>query len=378
MNNHLTAVSWIINNECNLHCIYCYTNSGPGREIRPSYSREEIEDLGISIGTVSPKIVFISGGEPLLDRDLFIFIRVARQIADKELWICSNGTLISDDFLIRAKSEGVDGFSLSLQHTDPVEEDAIRGGKDVYAKVIEAIKKIKNANFKLALETTITSQNYNIIDDIIQIGVEFGIDLILFKRFRPIGRGRFNQHLALSPKENQAILHHIFQRAIQLKSVKIKVDDPLYSLLIYKHLRKTRKNSNNKLPAYMQRLRIDRSSIIPSSNACGALVSFPLKDEPSQRYWGCKAGVEWVGIDPFGNVGPCPLMLYAGVVIGNIKSAPLNEIINNSQEIKMLRNIYTRGSCQYSKICGGCRSHAAILNNNYLGKDPMCLYGGTC
>lgn len=337
---HLPSISWIINNTCNLNCIHCYTDSG--KEIRPPYSEEEIEALCTSIGTVSPKAVYISGGEPLLDKDLLHYVKGARKIASEVLWICSNGTTITDEFLDMAHHEGVNGVTISLQHTDPAKADAISGSKGVFDKVIDGLTRVKNAGFKLILEMTVLKQNYDAIDDIIQVGIDSGVDVVTFKRFRPLGRGKINKDLALSPEENQKILHHLFERSLHEDEVELVIQDPLFSIEVYEYFKETAES--NELQEYR-----------------GA-------------YELCGAGTSWVGIDPLGNVSPCPLLRYAGVVIGNITEQPLNEIIETSKDIRFLSEAYTHyESCKYSMICRGCRTHAAAVTGDYTQKDPMCV-----
>jgi radical SAM protein with 4Fe4S-binding SPASM domain len=337
-------------------------------EIRPNYSRKEIEKIAKNIGSVNPKVVVISGGEPLLDNDLAIFFDEARKIATEELWICTNGTLISDESIKLFKKVGVNGVSLSLRHPDSDKESKISRNKEVYNKVLSAIDKIKNTGIRVALEMTITKLNYTSVNDFIQLGIDKKVDLIMFKRFRPIGRGKEYDKLTLSKEKNKQILHTIFLRALKEINANIKVDDPLYSLEIYKYSEKHSDKSN--VPKYMTKFSSVQSSIIPELNFCS---SSNIAESGSQRYWGCKAGTEWVGIDPLGNVSPCPLLSYAGLNIGNVNKQTLSSIMEKSPIIKELRNGCEKGKCSNSGICGGCRSHAAATSGNYLAKDPMCL-----
>lgn len=369
MPTSLTAVSWIINNRCNLKCLHCYTKSIQDTEVKPSYSKEDIADMARNIGSVNPKIVIISGGEPLLDKDLPLFLSEARKIASKELWICTNGALISDKFIELFKKIKIDGVTLSLRHHDPLKEGQISQNSGVYKKVLFAIEKIKKAGIHVALEMTIMKLNYDSVDDFIRLGIDKKVDLILFKRFRPIGRGKENNLLILTKTENKEILHHIFLKAQQELTANIKVDDPLYSLEIDKYLEEHANNEAG-LPEYMRRFASVRKSIVPDFDYCSAIQ---IDDNESQRYWGCKAGIEWVGIDPLGNVSPCPLLLYTGLIIGNIKEQPLFDIIETSSVIKALKNGYNNGKCSKCKVCGGCRSHAAAIGAGYLSKDPMCI-----
>lgn len=60
-----------------------------------------------------------------------------------------------------------------------------------------------------------------------------------------------------------------------------------------------------------------QDSLIPNLQTCNAISKSDKNG--LKRYWGCSAGIEWIGIDHEGNVSPCPLLGYAGLTIGNIK-----------------------------------------------------------
>lgn len=368
MSKSLTAVSWIINNRCNLKCLHCYTKSIQTAELRPDYSEKDIALMAKNVGSVNPKIVIISGGEPLLDKDLPFFLKEARKVASEELWLCTNGLLLSDKFIELLKNNKVNGVTLSLRHPNSVKEAKISQNNEVYESVLSAVKRLRNAGIHVALEMTIMKLNYDSIDDFIKLGIDNKVDLIMFKRFRPIGRGKEN-NLALSKIKNKQILHHIFIKAQRNPEVNIKVDDPLYSLEIYNYL-ESHKGKKLDLPDYMKRFFSVRESIVPNFDYCSNIQT---NESESQRYWGCKAGIEWVGIDPLGNVSPCPLLLYTGLAIGNVREKNLADIIETSPVIKKLKNGYNNGKCSKCKICGGCRSHAAMTRKGYLSKDPMCL-----
>ncbi|KKP79761.1 MAG: hypothetical protein A2271_00455 [Candidatus Moranbacteria bacterium RIFOXYA12_FULL_35_19] len=368
----LPVISWIINSRCNLKCVHCYTGSIQNEELRPDYSEKDIKLMAKNIGSVNPELVVISGGEPLLDKNLPIFLREARKIASDDLWICSNGMLLSDKSVELLKKNRVTGVTLSLRHPDSSKEAKISQNNEVHKRVLSAIKKLKHVGVRVALEMTIMNLNYDSIDEFISLCIDNKVDTIMFKRFRPIGRGKEND-LTLSKNKLKQVLHHIFLKAKNNPKLNIKVHDPLYSLEIYNYL-KSLKTKKNNLPGYMKSFYYVKELANPNFDCCSSVK--PDEHEP-ERYWGCKAGIEWVGIDPFGNVSPCPLSLYTGVIIGNIREKSLADIMESSSVIKALRNGYNHGTCSKCKICGGCRSHAIATGKGYFSKDPMCLQKST-
>lgn len=365
MLNYIAAVSWIINNDCNLKCNHCYPDSGEKFRNTKVLSREEIKQMTSSIKTINPDMIFISGGEPFMCPNLFEYLEEARKIAKKELSMCTNGLFITEENAKRLKEVGMNCVSMSICNPIPEKEDSFRGGIDIIKKVKLAAKRLKQQGIYITIDMTITNYNKEYIKEFVELARSMQADVINFKRFRPMGRGKNNTYLTLTVDENKKVLSEILEIAISMPDVRIRVEDPLYSIL----LNSKRKTNINVLPDYMKKDVEQQDSLIPNLQTCNAISKSDKNG--LKRYWGCSAGIEWIGIDHEGNVSPCPLLGYAGLTIGNIKEKKLIDILNSSEEIKSLRE--SSSKCQYNSICGGCRTDAYIKYKNLLGKDPMCF-----
>ncbi len=217
----------------------------------------------------------------------------------------------------------------------------------------------------MTIDMTITNYNKEYLEEFVELASEMCADVINFKRFRPMGRGENNKWLTLTSEENKRALLEIFNMAINRPNLRIRVEDPLYALIIESE----RKKHNKKLPEYMKKDVEQQDTLIPNLQICNSVSK--TDKNGLKRYWGCSAGIEWVGIDHEGNVSPCPLLGYTGVKLGNVKEKKLIDILNQSEEMKKLRE--HSSDCKYNSICGGCRTDAYIATNDILGKDPMCL-----
>ncbi|MBE5806471.1 MAG: radical SAM protein [Clostridiales bacterium] len=363
MIDYMAAVSWIINNDCNLRCKHCYPESGPKFRDEKVLTREEIRKMGDSIKTVNPDMVFISGGEPFLCPNLFEYIEEAKRIANKEISMCTNGLFMTEENARKLKEAGMDCVSMSVCNPIPEKEDEFRGGTNIIQKVKLAAKRLKEQGIYITIDMTITTYNKDYIKEFVDLANSMEADVINFKRFRPMGRGKDNQWLTLTPGENKEVLMKIFEIASERPDLRIRVEDPLYALILEAE-RKVKK-----LPEYMEKDVEQQDSLIPNLQTCNSVSK--TDKNGLKRYWGCSAGIEWVGIDHNGNVSPCPLLGYTGLTIGNVKEKNLIDILNNSNEIKKLREHYS--NCKYNSICGGCRTDAYIATKDVLGKDPMCF-----
>lgn len=123
MLNYIAAVSWIINNDCNLKCKHCYPDSGKKFRNTKVLSRMEIKQMTDSIKTMNPDMIFISGGEPFMCPNLFEYLEEARRIANKELSMCTNGLFITEENAKRLKEVGMNCVSMSICNPIPEKED---------------------------------------------------------------------------------------------------------------------------------------------------------------------------------------------------------------------------------------------------------------
>lgn len=335
------ALSWIINGKCNLHCSHCYPSSS--QKDMFALTNEEIQMISSNMATMHFEKIYISGGEPLLCAQLTRYLEVARRHAEK-IYICTNSLLLDKDKLALLNEYSVK-ITVSLQHTDPRKAKAIYGNESTGQAIRKCIETLRNNNTPIKLEITVMRPNYRDLDSFIQFADECGITEIDFKRFRSIGRGAVNStNFELTPVENAEALNNLFSLSLMHPEMEISTDDPLYGVVILHHL-KARGYSEEDALEYLAKMNIT----------------------------GCKAARRWIGMDPDGNVAPCPLLLYCGISIGNVLAKPLEEIIKGSELINTLKDKRCN-DCRYSQLCGGCRTCAFSKTGDVMEVDPMCTY----
>ncbi|MCH5179733.1 MAG: radical SAM protein [Erysipelotrichales bacterium] len=335
----ISKLSWIINNACNLNCIHCYPNSGI--ENKKDFSDDDFIKMLKNFKGMHFHRTFLSGGEPLLDKNFYKYLQVAKQISD-EVFICSNGTLLTESKLNELVSNGVDGIVLSCQAIDADTAFRIYGNSQVPNLVFDAIKRIQKLNIALSVEISLMQQNVKYLDNIIELLISYGVKSISFKRLLPVGRGD-SIKVGLSKKENYEVLKKIYNWQVTHNNVRFNVHDPLYGTILFDHF----------------------------GELCndGAMLRW-------LHGFSCRAGTRWIGIDPLGNVSPCPILLYKDTIIGNMMNTPLIEILNNSALMKLFQKIDSKksNSCKYGSVCLGCRATAIAKNGDLFSKDPMCVH----
>jgi radical SAM protein with 4Fe4S-binding SPASM domain len=340
-------VSWNVTRKCNLKCSHCYINATKN-ELKNELTTGEGKNLIDQIASVSKPMLILSGGEPLLRGDLFELIRYGTQ-KGLRMALGSNGYLLDKEMAYQLEGAGIKTASISLDSSSPNLHDTFRGVQGSWSKAIEAIKALKETNIIVQVNTTLTKQNYDDIDNIMSLIENLGVENFHLFFLVPTGRGV--KVADISPK--------------------------MYEDMIKTTFAKTFKHTLNVRPS------------------CAPQFMRIAKDKGiDMKQWirGCIAGLYYCRVYPNGDVTPCP---YLPINLGNIRATSFKEIWHNSSVLTNLRNFNTLkgkcGKCSYRQTCGGCRARAyglsedfidfcgdlhepAITKADYLAEDPWCIY----
>ncbi len=189
-----------LTNRCNLRCAHCYLGYPGSREIILSDAVIITQEFA-SMGGLR---LLISGGEPLLYKDLKKYIALTNDIKARRV-LFTNGTLIDSD-------------KLSWLHVDEIQfsldgwgkgHDALRG-PGTFEKTISGIHSASRAGIAVSVSTMIHRKNldeFDLMKNFIRdIGaVEWGVDVMA-------GGGNLEKHgeLVVSYKEAVPFLDYAF------------------------------------------------------------------------------------------------------------------------------------------------------------------------
>ena len=127
---------------CNLRCLHCPT----GTEIIPRGVMSDAQFCRI-IERIRGRekairgIVLYHGGEPLLNKNIFIYAKTLRTMEIPFIKTVSNGMLVNDDILYDLCAGNIDSIEISLDAGSVQENDFIRKNADALL-IIKNIKKI--------------------------------------------------------------------------------------------------------------------------------------------------------------------------------------------------------------------------------------------
>ncbi|MDH4272597.1 MAG: radical SAM protein [Candidatus Aminicenantes bacterium] len=160
-----------VTDQCNGRCVMCdLWNNGEKHELDGG----DMESLVLSLKKRGLRSILVTGGEPLLRRDIFEFCeRLSRHRI--ELILNTNGLLLE-----KFGQEVADHFSMvivSLDSHDPVGYEEIRGC-DEFPNVIEGIKSLKKRGGWVMLSHTLQKTNIHGLAEFVSFSKALGVERI--------------------------------------------------------------------------------------------------------------------------------------------------------------------------------------------------------
>jgi radical SAM protein with 4Fe4S-binding SPASM domain len=317
-----------------------------------SYTREYAKDSEVDTKTAF-KVVDeiysfgspwfgISGGEPLVRKDIFDVIGYAKSLGFEV-------SLITSGFAFDEKR--LDGLVRNDVHTavsidgNEVSNDIIRG-KGSYKKAVYAMEKLSENGLLDCIVTTMTKYNLKDSEHVVQLAAEHGAKMAVFHNLVPVGRAGSNMpDLAPSPDEYEGAFNEIYDLQVKYEGkVNVNVYSPFYARIV--------KERN------------------PTD----------FWDWFTTRFLGkCTIGGNYIGLTENGDYRSCGF--HEDYRLGNVKDKSLKSTWDELQrsefhlKLRDKTNLKGRcGVCEYREICGGCRTRAQYYTGDLFETDPACAY----
>lgn len=151
-------VFWEITRACALACRHCRAEAQP-RRAPDELDEEEAMRLVQQLGELAPPMLILTGGDPLMRRDVHSIARSAADLGMR-VGLSPSGTqrLMNFDFG-SIKAAGIDRISLSLDGATEESHDRFRGVKGTFARTLRAVEKAHDADLSVQINTTLTRSN---------------------------------------------------------------------------------------------------------------------------------------------------------------------------------------------------------------------------
>jgi putative heme d1 biosynthesis radical SAM protein NirJ2 len=324
-----SLVSWNITRQCNLDCAHCYRDAQSRPDADELTTEQGIKLIG-EIARVGFRVLILSGGEPLMRKDVFQLIEAAREHGLRPVF-GTNGTLITDEVARRLRDAGLARAGISLDSADRDYHNELRGSDTAWERAIAGMKACREAGLAFQVNTTVTRQNEDQLLRITDLARELGAAGHHVFFLVPTGRGRDIADEMVEARRCEQLLEALLNKQREI-DIEIKPTCAPQFVRIAERL-----------------------------------------DVSTRFHRGCLAGRTYCVITPNGEVQPCP---YLPIGVGNVREQSFEEIWRTAEVFHRLREAPLGGvcgRCRWGRRCFGCRARAYwATEGDYMAGDPWC------
>jgi radical SAM protein with 4Fe4S-binding SPASM domain len=315
-NDRPLSVIWEITYACNQKCKYCIARAG--KPAPDELSQKEIDTVLTELIELKVGLINITGGEPLLKKDMVLYIAEKASDSGIELELLTNGSLVTPDIAHKLYNAGIQYAQVSIDCVHPHVHDAQRGVPGSWEKAVDSIAYLREAGIHVMAAAVMNNETVpyfvetrNFLDSI--------ADTVKMGTVMPMGKGENNACL-LTP-----------DTYLQLQILRNTTEDNLLTDFIFCRER-------------------------------------------------CSIGTTPV-IAPNGDVYPCMLTKYPELKLGNVKETSIRDIYANSSVLSELfactvDEIEPCNTCWNRYYCGGgCRGCAFAYYGTIYKRDAYQCEG---
>jgi MoaA/NifB/PqqE/SkfB family radical SAM enzyme len=220
--NRPIVVSYEVTLSCNCNCHHCDLGGviKGEKQITP-------EEYGDITRRLKPLAAQISGGEPLLRKDITGIVKAIKQAGAQYLVLVTNGVLLNESNYIQLHDAGVTQFSVSLDFPDE-RHDEFRRRPGLYKRLDQTLPRLAKLGFRnIILNTAITNANLREILPLARKAAEWGVD-ISYSAYTPLRTG--NKSYCLDNGEDLSFLRRAIEELITLTKHDMHLTNPELTL----------------------------------------------------------------------------------------------------------------------------------------------------
>jgi len=344
------VVIWNLIRRCNLTCKHCYALSAD-TDYAGELSTQEAFDVMADLRSFGVPALILSGGEPLLRRDIFELAERAKALKFY-VGLSSNGTLIDAPMAERVAAAGFDYVGISLDGIGAV-HDRFRRLIGAFDKSLAGVHLLRERGVKVGLRYTMTDLNADELPKLLDLMRAENVNKFYFSHLNYAGRGNLNRGRDAHFEATRRALDLLFDTA--WASAQAGRDDEFVT-------------GNNDADGVYLLQWVQRHLPRWADDVQRALVG----------WGGNSSGVNVANIDNLGNVHPDTMWWHH--TLGNVRERAFSAIWpDTSDPLKAGLKQHPRpvqgrcASCQHLAICNGnTRVRAQQVTRNPWAEDPGC------
>ncbi len=326
---------WEVTRACALACKHCRAIAQP--KAHPGeLTREEALDLVDQIAELAPPMLVLTGGDPMMRRDIFEIIeRATGKGLRVALSPAATNRLLNTDFN-QLRAAGVVSMSLSLDGATQETHDAFRGVPHTFERTLMAARMAKEAGIQLQINTTISRSTLPELDGFVERLMQIQPDVWSVFLLVPTGRA------TLEELPDAASLETLWSRLLELRQ------ELPFAI-------KTTEGHHY------------RRAILQAARS--AQVAAPRHIIPTR---------DGKGVAFISHIGEIQPSGFLPLTAGNVRTDNLADIYRHHPLFVQLRNDDALGGkcgrCEYRHLCGGSRSRAYGTSGDMMAEEPLCNY----
>lgn len=324
-----------VTRKCNFNCMHCGFSAGKKR--KKEFSTSELIDLVNQLYELNCEKIQITGGEPLLRKDVFTMASYGNSLGI-EMHLLSNGYLINEGTAKKIKESGIKGVGISIDGLEK-SHNTFRRKKDSFKKATKALELLKKQGLYTSVLTTVNKLSLNELDELYGVLSKTGTDSWVIQTTARVGRMKEFVDFALEPKDMKEVSEFVI-RAKQKQGLNVIAGDSV-----------------------------------------GYFTELEGKLRDGNCFTGCYAGIYQVGILSDGGIIGCLALPHIKKFIeGNVKQRSLadvwfdpNSFAYNRKFSKDLLEGYCQ-KCDYGEVCrAGCKANGYGATESEHN-NPYCLH----
>ncbi|MCP4192527.1 MAG: TIGR04053 family radical SAM/SPASM domain-containing protein [Planctomycetaceae bacterium] len=333
-------VFYEVTRACGLVCKHCracaQTHSDPAE-----LSKQDAFGLIDQLAQFpQPPMLVLTGGDPLCRADIYELINYAT-VCGLEVSITPSATpLVTPGAIRRFASSGIHRMAISIDGANAKAHDEVRGVTGSFQRSIEILQEARQAGIATQINTTLTPDNVDSIDELAELFA--GLDITLWSVFFLVPVGRATEADRLTAEQCENAFAELW-RQTQHQSYLIKTTEAPHFRRFALQQRKASNLSDSRTPSFL-----------PHGVNDGKGIMF---------------------VSHTGLVHPSG---FLPITCGSFPQQNVVDIYQNSPVFQALRDSDRLegkcGQCEYRNVCGGSRARSYAITGNILAEEPDCAY----
>ena len=204
------VVSYEVTLSCNCNCRHCELGG-----IIKNEKQLQPDDYANLTHRLNPPVVQISGGEPLLRKDIVSIVGAIKQSSGLPYVILvTNGVLLNESIYLQLHEAGVNQISVSLDLPDE-RHDEFRRHRGLYEHLEQTLPQLAKFGYRdIILNTAITKANFRDILSLAQKAKDWNIS-ISYSAYTALRTG--NKDYCIDTEEDLKVLRQTINELIELR-----------------------------------------------------------------------------------------------------------------------------------------------------------------